>query len=74
MGLAPLNKLYAMMMTLFAFVKIMNIRATIDRIQSFTSSNLQLFLVAAGAAGVIFGPAIGFFDTYYDHPVHVKVT
>ena len=74
MGFAPINKLYAMMLTFFAITKVQNIRVAYDRIQSFTSSNLKLALFFFGAAGVIFGPAVGYFDTYDNHEVHCNVT
>lgn len=73
MGKAPLNKLYAIMLTWYACVKQANVRAYHQRLQGIASSGTNQALVIYGIISCIFGPLIGFFDVYYNMPVHCFV-
>jgi hypothetical protein len=74
MGLPPLNKLYSIMLTGYALVKQAYARANHDRLSAITSSGVNSFLLLCALTSCIFGPCIGFFDTYYDVKTHCVVT
>jgi hypothetical protein len=73
MGKAPLNKLYAIMLTWYACVKQSYVRAYHDRLQGIASPGTNKALLIYGAISCIFGPMIGFWDVYYDMHVHCFV-
>ena len=75
MGVAPLNKLYAMMLTVYSFTKQAEARAYHDRLTKLrvSGTTTSLLLVFAGAS-FLFGPCIGYFDVYYNVHWHCKVT
>ena len=75
MGVAPLNKLYAMMLTVYSFTKQLEARAYHDRLTSIgVSSTTTSILLVCALASFIFGPCIGYFDVYYNVHLHCKVT
>ena len=73
MGKAPLNKLYAIMLTWYACVKQAYVRAYHDRLQGVASPGTNKALLIYGVISCIFGPMIGFFDVYYNMQVHCFV-
>ena len=73
MGQAPLNKLYAIMLTAYAANKQAYERAQHQRLQGIASQGTLTALLIYGALSCIFGPMIGFFDVYYDMHVHCFV-
>ena len=73
MGKAPLNKLYAIMLTFYACVKQGYVRAYNDRLTGIASNGTRQSLLIYGAISCIFGPMIGFFDVYYNMQVHCFV-
>ncbi len=74
MGVAPLNKLYSIMLAIYSCVKQAEARAYHDRLSSFVSPTLNNFLLLCAAASFIFGPCIGYFDVYYNSHIHGQVT
>lgn len=74
MGRAPLNKLYAIMLTVYACVKQAYVRAYYERLKGLVSENTNRNLVIYGAISCVFGPMIGYFDVYYWMTVHCSVT
>ena len=70
MGVAPLNKLYSIMLTVYSFTKQAEARAYHGRLSSFVSSTTNNILLLCAIASIIFGPCIGYFDTYYNVTVH----
>jgi hypothetical protein len=67
MGKAPLNKLYAIMLTFYAFVKQAYVRAYHHRLSSFeTEASNNTYLLGFAVLSCVFGPMIGFWDVYYD--------
>jgi hypothetical protein len=76
MGVAPLNKLYSMMLTVYSFTKQAEARAYSQTLQAkgIASSTTNLLLLLFAGASFVFGPCIGFFDVYYDVKTHCKVT
>lgn len=73
MGKAPLNKLYAIMLTAYAFVKQAYVRAYHHRLTGIASPCTNQAMLIYGLMSCVFGPMIGFFDVYYDMPVHCFV-
>jgi hypothetical protein len=73
MGLAPLNKLYAIMLTLYAMNKQACVRAYHDRLQGIASPCTQQAMLIYGLMGCIFGPLIGYYDVYFDMQTHCFV-
>ena len=73
MGHPPLNKLYAIMLTLYAANKQAYVRAQHARLQGIASACTLQAMLIYGAMSCIFGPMIGFFDVYYDMHVHCFV-
>jgi hypothetical protein len=73
MGKAPLNKLYAIMLTAYAYVKQAYVRAYHHRLQGVASPCTQQAMLIYGGMSCVFGPMIGFFDVYYDMQVHCFV-
>jgi hypothetical protein len=74
MGGPPLNKLYSILMTLYACVKTAEARAYHHRLSGFVSPFVNNILILAAIVSFIFGPCIGYWDCYYDMPMHMKVT
>ena len=74
MGLPPLNKLYAIMLTCYSCAKQAYARAYFQRLQPLVSPVTNYFLLGCAVVSIVFGPMIGFFDTYWDVQIHVKVT
>lgn len=73
MGLAPLNKLYAIMLTAYAMNKQACVRSYHHALQGIASPCTQQAMLIYGLMGCIFGPLIGFFDVYYDMHTHCFV-
>ena len=73
MGQAPLNKLYAIMLTAYAANKQAYVRAQHQRLQGITSQGTLTAMLIYAALSCIFGPMIGFFDVYYDMQIHCFV-
>jgi hypothetical protein len=73
MGQAPLNKLYAIMLTAYAANKQAYVRAQHQRLQGIASQGTLTAMLIYAALSCIFGPMIGFFDVYYDMHVHCFV-
>jgi len=74
MGVAPWNKLYAIMMTVYSFSNLAEMRCWDDRLTTFTTSSTRTVLWIGTVVGMIFGPGIGFYDCYYDGHWHQFVT
>ena len=74
MGVAPLNKLYAIMLTFYACVKQEYARAYHQRLNGIASKCTNKALLIYAALSCIFGPCIGFFDCYYDMTLHCTAT
>ena len=74
MGLAPLNKLYAIMFTVYSFTKQAEARAYHHRLSGFVSPLANGFLLLAASASFIFGPLIGYWDCYYNMDKHMLAT
>ena len=71
MGKPPLNKLYAIMLTFYAFVKQAYVRSYHHRLSAFDNvSKKNTYLLCYAAISCVFGPLIGFWDVYYDMQVH----
>ena len=73
MGHPPLNKLYAIMLAGYAFNKQALVRAFHDRLTGIASTGTNQWLFIFGVMGVIFGPCIGYWDVYFNMPVHCFV-
>ncbi len=73
MGKAPLNKLYAIMLTGYAFVKQAYVRAYHHRLTGIASQSTNQLLLIYGIISCVFGPMIGYFDCYYNMTVHCTV-
>lgn len=74
MGHPPLNKLYAIMLTFYAFVKQAYVRAYHDRLSAFPNvAKKNTYLLCYAALSVVFGPMIGYFDVFYNMQVHCLV-
>ncbi len=74
MGVAPRNKLYAIMLTIYSCTKQVEARAYHDRLSSFVSPTVNSFLLLASLATIVGGPGIGFWDCYYDMDLHMWAT
>ena len=74
MGGPPLNKLYAMMLTIYSCTKQAEARAYNDKLSGFVSPIVRGVLLLAATASFIFGPCIGFWDCYYNMDTHQFVT
>jgi hypothetical protein len=74
MGVAPLNKLYSIMLTVYSCTKQAEARAYHDRLSGFVSPLMNSFLLLAALASFICGPGIGYFDCYYDMDHHMTFT
>ena len=70
MGHPPLNKLYAMMLTFYAMVKQEYVRAYNHRLQGICPKFLQMTLLVYACISCICGPAIGYYDVFYDVDKH----
>lgn len=70
MGVAPWNKLYAIMMTIYSFSNLAEIRCWDDRLSSFVSAQTRNVLWFGTILGMVSGPMIGFYDCYFDYPWH----
>ena len=73
MGHPPTNKLYAIMLTVYAFVKQAQVRAFHHRLSGIASPCTSTAMLVYGFMSCVFGPMIGYFDVYYDMPVHCFV-
>lgn len=74
MGRPPLNKLYAIMLTIYSCVKQAYVRAYYERLKGIASAGTNKNLVIYGAISCIFGPCIGYYDVYYDTHIHSAAT
>jgi hypothetical protein len=74
MGLAPFNKLYSIMLTIYSFTKQAEARAYHDRLTGIASPLMNSLLLVFAAMSIIFGPCIGFYDVFYDSHTHGQVT
>lgn len=71
MGHAPLNKLYAIMLTIYSCTKQAEARAYHDKLSTMVSPLYNTVLLLAALTSFIFGPCIGYFDCYFDMPHHM---
>ena len=74
MGVAPRNKLYAIMLTIYSCTKQAEARAYHDRLSTFVSPLVNSFVLIAATASFIFGPGIGYWDCYFDMDMHMFAT
>ena len=74
MGNPPLNKLYAIMFTIYSWTKQAEARAYHDRLSSFVSPLLNNLLLVPALMSFICGPGIGYFDCYYNMDLHMFFT
>ena len=74
MGLAPWNKLYSIMLTIYSYTRQAEARAYHHRLNGIASGLVQNLMLAATVLSCVFGPCIGYFDKYYDSPTHGQVT
>jgi len=74
MGMPPLNKLYAIMMTVYSATKQAEARAYYNRLSTFVSPLLNNFLFFAACVAMIAGPAIGYYDCYFNGHMHMVCT
>jgi len=74
LGAAPLNKLYAIMLTVYSATKQAEARAYYDRLSTFVSPLVNNFLFFVAVVAMISGPCIGYWDVYYDIDTHCFVT
>ena len=74
-GVAPLNKLYAMMLLVYSFTKQAEALAYHDRLTRLgvSATTTSLLLVFANVS-ILLGPCIGFFNLNYNVQWHCKVT
>ena len=73
MGKEPLNKLYAIMLTVYACVKQAYVRAYYEKLQGVISPGTNKALLIYGAISCIFGPMFGYYDVYYNMSIHCLV-
>ncbi len=74
MGHAPLNKLYAIMLTIYACTKQAYVRSFYTQLSPLThESKRNTYMVYYGIVSIVFGPLIGFYDVYYNMQVHCLV-
>lgn len=74
MGHPPLNKFYAIMLTIHAIVKTSYVRAYHHRLSAFPNvAKKNFYLLCYAGLSVIFGPMIGYFDVFYNMHVHCFV-
>ena len=62
------------MLALYSCVKQAEARAYYNRLSGFVSPLVNNILLLAALVSFIFGPLIGFFDTYYDLDHHMLAT
>jgi len=74
MGVAPRNKLYAIMLTIYSCTKQAEARAYHDKLSTFVSPLVNSLLLLCALASLMFGPCIGYWDCYYDMDMHCSVT
>jgi hypothetical protein len=75
MGHPPLNKLYAIMLTVHALVKSAYVRAYHHRLSAFPNvAKKNTYCLYYAALSIIFGPCIGYFDVFYNVKIHCTVT
>ena len=74
MGVAPLNKLYSIMFTVYSFSIQAQVRAYDQKLSGFVNPMIRNVLLLAALTSFIFGPCIGIWDCYYDMDIHMWVT
>jgi len=74
MGNPPLNKLYAIMLTVYSATKQAEARAYYNRLSTFVSPLVNNFLFFAAVVAMIAGPGIGYYDTYFNIDMHMHFT
>ena len=74
MGVAPRNKLYSIMLTIYSCTKQAEARAYHDKLSAIASPLFNNLILLAATASFIFGPLIGYFDCYYDMDWHMFFT
>jgi len=74
MGNPPLNKLYAIMLTVYSATKQAEARAYYNRLSTFVSPLVNNFLFFAACVAMIAGPGIGYYDTYFNLDMHMTFT
>jgi hypothetical protein len=74
MGVAPRNKLYAIMLTIYSATKQAEARAYHDKLSTFVSPLVNSVLLLSALASLMFGPCIGYWDCYYNMDMHCSVT
>ena len=70
MGAPPLNKLYAIMLTVYSAAKQAETRAYYNKLSTFVRPLVNNFLVFVAIVAMITGPAIGYWDCYFDMDTH----
>jgi len=70
MGVAPLNKLYAIMLTIYSATKQAEARAYYNYLSTFVSPLVNNFLFFVAVVAMITGPGIGYWDCYFDMDTH----
>jgi len=70
MGAPPLNKLYAIMLTVYSATKLAESRAYYNKLSTFVPPLLNGFLFFAAVVAMIAGPGIGYWDCYFDMDTH----
>jgi len=66
MGDPPVNKLYAIMLTIYSATKLAEARAYYNRLSTFVSPLFNAFLFGAAVIAMFSGPAIGYYDCFFD--------
>jgi len=74
MGAPPLNKLYAIMLTVYSAAKMAEARAYYNKLSTFVRPLANNFLFFVAVVAMVFGPAIGYFDVYFAFEIHCFVT
>lgn len=62
------------MLTFYACVKSVYVRAYHHRLNGVASPGTQKALLIYATLSCIFGPAIGYYDVFYNMPIHCAVT
>ena len=73
MGGPPLNKLYMMLLTLYSMIKVVETRTYHDRLSAIANPMINNAMIIPAVVAAVYGPAIGYYDVYYDVKTHVKV-
>jgi len=74
MGAPPLNKLYAIMLTVYSAAKQAEARAYYNKLSTFVRPLVNNFLFIVAVVAMITGPGIGYYDVYFDIDTHCLMT